>query len=37
MNADGPNHSVQATPACALVFIVAQVCGAPHAERSSTE
>jgi hypothetical protein len=28
-----PNHCVQATPDCALLFIVAQVSGAPDAER----
>ena len=28
-----PNHCVQATPDCASLFIVAQVCGAPDAER----
>jgi len=27
------NHCVQATPGCALLFIVAQVSGAPDAER----
>jgi hypothetical protein len=30
------NHCVQATPDCALLFIVAQVSGAPDAERSNT-
>jgi len=29
-----PNNCVQATPDCALLFIVAQVSGAPDAERS---
>jgi hypothetical protein len=28
-----PNHWVQATPDCALPFIVARVSGAPDAER----
>jgi hypothetical protein len=28
-----PNNCVQATPDCALLFIVAQVPGAPDAER----
>jgi hypothetical protein len=28
-----PNHCVQATPDCALLFIAAQVSGAPDAER----
>ena len=28
-----PNHCVQATPDCALLFIVAQVSGAPDADR----
>lgn len=27
------NYAVQATPDCALLFIVAQVSGAPDAER----
>jgi hypothetical protein len=27
------NHCVQATPDCALLFIVAQVSGAPDADR----
>ena len=30
---NSPNHCVQATPECALLFIVAQVSGAPDAER----
>jgi hypothetical protein len=30
-----PNNCVQATPGCALLFIVAQVSGAPDAERSA--
>jgi hypothetical protein len=28
-----PNNCVQATPGCALLFVVAQVSGAPDAER----
>jgi hypothetical protein len=28
-----PNNCVQATPDCALLFIVAQASGAPDAER----
>jgi len=28
-----PNHWVQATPDCALLFVVAQVSGAPDAAR----
>jgi hypothetical protein len=31
------NNCVQATPGCALLFIVAQVSGAPDAERSRNE
>jgi hypothetical protein len=31
-----PNHCVQATPDYASLFIVAQVSGAPDAERSTT-
>ena len=27
------NHCVQATPDCALLFVLAQVSGAPDAER----
>ena len=33
MNNRPPNHCVQATPDCALLFIVALVSGAPDAER----
>jgi len=29
------NHCEQATPGCALLFIVAQVSGAPDADRSA--
>ena len=28
-----PNHRVQATPGCALLFILAPMAGAPDAER----
>jgi hypothetical protein len=28
-----PNHCIQAAPGCALLFILAQVSGAPDAER----
>ena len=32
-----PNHCLQATPDCALLFIVAQVSGAPDAARSAKQ
>jgi hypothetical protein len=32
-----PNHCVQATPDYALLFVVAQLSGAPEAERSAYE
>jgi len=32
-----PNQCVQATPDCALLFVIAQVCGAPDAERYVTK
>jgi hypothetical protein len=31
-----PNHCVQATPDCGLLFILAQVSGAPDADRSAS-